>query len=318
MKPFSTYEEQVKLLKSRGLIILNDTDTTRVLERENYYNIINGYNKIFLAKDKNGNKISPETYIKYTTFEEIHSLFTFDRELRNIFIKYLLIFENSIKTKLAYRFSEKFIEPHAYLQLANFSKDELNRTLNLIAIISNIIKNKSSDRYKNPIKHYLNSHGHVPLWVLINDLTSGNVSNFYQALDEPLKDKIAKDFSLQFKREYKSNFQIPKDSIVDILKISNLIRNICAHEERLYNFVLNSPTKTKHNSNLLGIPSNKLNGNLFTMFSFLKLVLPKNDHIALKKSLDSLFNKYEKKFFVISFSEILNITGFDPNWKTYF
>jgi|SRR5690625_152950 len=318
MKPFSTYPEQIAKLKSRGLIIRNDIETTKILERENYYNIINGYKKIFLAKDSTGKNIVPETYIQYTTFEEIHSLFTFDRELRNLFLKYLLIFENTIKTRLAYRFSEKFKEPHAYLQLSNFSKREIDRVLGLIATISNVIKNKSSDKYANSIKHYLKKHGHVPLWVLVNNLTLGNISNFYQTLDESLKDTIAKDFSIQYKKEYSSRLQIPKNSILDILKISNLIRNICAHEERLYNFILDNPTRTSHNSRLLNIPQEKLIGNLFTMFSLLKLVLPKKDHIKLKRSINSLFNDYEKKFFVITFEDILQIMGFNPDWNSYF
>ncbi|GBF12575.1 abi-like protein [Tepidibacillus sp. HK-1] len=95
----------------------------RIFERENYYNVINGYKDLFLVKNQNGQPITPETYIQNTTIEEIYNLFTFDRELRNLFLKYLLIFENSIKSKLSYRFSEKFKEPHAYLLWKNYSID---------------------------------------------------------------------------------------------------------------------------------------------------------------------------------------------------
>ncbi|WP_406724882.1 Abi family protein [Virgibacillus natechei] len=93
-------------------------------------------------------------YIQNTTIEEIYSLFTFDRELRNLFLKYLLIFENSMKSKVSYRFSEKFKEPHAYLLWNSYSSSNLNQVLNLIAIISNKIKHKSSDKNNNSIKHY--------------------------------------------------------------------------------------------------------------------------------------------------------------------
>ncbi|WP_145378209.1 Abi family protein, partial [Staphylococcus epidermidis] len=83
------------------------------------------------------------------------------------------------------------------LLFKNYSNSNLNQVLNLIAIISNKIKQRSSEKNNNSIKHYLTVHGNVPLWVLVNDLTLGNISNFYQAIDDSLKDKIAKDFSLQ-------------------------------------------------------------------------------------------------------------------------
>ncbi|MFB4474966.1 Abi family protein [Oceanobacillus caeni] len=289
----------------------------RIFERENYYNVINGYKDLFLVKNKNGQVVSPETYIQNTTLEEIYSLFTFDRELRNLYLKYLLIFENSMKSKISYRFSEKFKEPHAYLLFKNYSNSNLNQVLNLIAIISNKIKQRSSEKNNNSIKHYLTVHGNVPLWVLVNDLTLGNISNFYQAIDDSLKDKIAKDFSLQYKREYGATYQIPKESIVDVLKIANLIRNLCAHEERLYNFKLHHQTRARHNSQLLSIPVNLLDGRLFTMLALLKLVLPKKEHKELKVSLEELFNSYQNKFSTIPFADILAIMGFDLNWRDY-
>lgn len=317
MKPFQTHRQQISILRARGLTINNGSTAMRIFVRENYYNVINGYKDLFLVKNKNGQVVSPETYIQNTTLEEIYSLFTFDRELRNLYLKYLLIFENSMKSKISYRFSEKFKEPHAYLLFKNYSNSNLNQVLNLIAIISNKIKQRSSEKNNNSIKHYLTVHGNVPLWVLVNDLTLGNISNFYQAIDDSLKDKIAKDFSLQYKREYGATYQIPKESIVDVLKIANLIRNLCAHEERLYNFKLHHQTRARHNSQLLSIPVNLLDGRLFTMLALLKLVLPKKEHKELKVSLEELFNSYQNKFSTIPFADILAIMGFDLNWRDY-
>lgn len=47
MKPFLTIAQQVKLLKSRGLVIANETEAGEYLLSNNYYNIINGYGKYF-------------------------------------------------------------------------------------------------------------------------------------------------------------------------------------------------------------------------------------------------------------------------------
>src|SRR5690606_37201776 len=97
--------------------------------------------------------------------------FTFDRELRMVLLKFLLVFENNIKSKIAYRFSERFKQPHAYLQMQNYNKnaDKLEKVLQLIAVLSNELSRKS--KRNGPIKHYLDQHDGVPLWVLVNYLT---------------------------------------------------------------------------------------------------------------------------------------------------
>ena len=41
MKPFKTYNQQLRILRNRGLIISNGSKAIRILERENYYTLIN-------------------------------------------------------------------------------------------------------------------------------------------------------------------------------------------------------------------------------------------------------------------------------------
>lgn len=81
MKPFKTHVEQVQILQNRGLIVQDIPAVIKILERENYYNLINGYKELFLESPKNSTV--EETYRIGTTFEEIFSLYSFDRSLRN-------------------------------------------------------------------------------------------------------------------------------------------------------------------------------------------------------------------------------------------
>ena len=51
-KTYKTYRQQLSKLRSRGMVIKQGSQGSRVmriLERENYYNIINGYNELFLT-----------------------------------------------------------------------------------------------------------------------------------------------------------------------------------------------------------------------------------------------------------------------------
>ena len=76
-KIFKTLEEQIDILKSKGLVIEDEEKAKEVLLKENYF-FINGYRHIFLDNPKN-NK-----FITGTTFEELYSMFVFDRGIRNI------------------------------------------------------------------------------------------------------------------------------------------------------------------------------------------------------------------------------------------
>ena len=51
MKEFKTYEEQIELLKTRGLKFENEEYDLNKLQEDNYYSIINGYKDLFLDKE---------------------------------------------------------------------------------------------------------------------------------------------------------------------------------------------------------------------------------------------------------------------------
>lgn len=86
-KSYKSYRQQLNILRSRGLKIgkgAQGSRAMRILERENYYNVINGYKELFLSSKSTLS--SNETFKSGTTFNEIYALYSFDRELRNIYI----------------------------------------------------------------------------------------------------------------------------------------------------------------------------------------------------------------------------------------
>ena len=112
MKEYKTFNQQLTILRNRGLIVPTDGKPKRFLEQENYYNVINGYKDLFLLKDTHGKPVEPETYLSNAHFNELKTLFLFDRELRFLFLKYLLIFENSFKTVISDRKSTRLNSSH--------------------------------------------------------------------------------------------------------------------------------------------------------------------------------------------------------------
>lgn len=322
-KPFTPIDDQLQILINRGLKIEDKEFAKDILLRENYYNVINGYKMPFLKRELNGELVNPEEYIEGCSLSEIYSLHNIDRELRLHILKYLLKFEVHFKTSCAYNFSNKYKESYSYLNLANYSneKELLSQALRNIASLSaEVNKNTNYRRRKSLyIGHYIDKHDSVPLWVLVNSLTIGNMSYFYSALDLQLKETIAKDFSKQYKRDYKSKEKVEVEALIQIVKMVNLFRNVCAHEEVLFLFKLDR--KIKSNIFMKYFKDSSIDqtdiseSDLFALILLIKLVIPKNDYLELIEGVEEILNKYREKFKVVEFDKIMSLSGFKSGWK---
>ena len=111
-KPFLDYKAQIKYLKQNHLVINDEASATTALEKVSYYGLINGQKDIF--KDPATNN-----FHSGTTFDDIYNLYLFDTELRDLFLKYILIFEKHIKSSISYHFSNIYGNDMAFYQDIN-------------------------------------------------------------------------------------------------------------------------------------------------------------------------------------------------------
>ena len=117
IKAFKTIDEQIDILKGKGLVI-DDIDYAReILLRENYF-FLSGYRHLFLKDD------GSRKFINGTNIRELYGLFTFDRQIRNILFKNILIVENNLKSILSYIVSKNHgFKEHNYLNSDIFVSD---------------------------------------------------------------------------------------------------------------------------------------------------------------------------------------------------
>ena len=114
-KEFKKLDEQIEILRNKGMIVNNPEYAADVLFRENYF-FLNGYRHLFMKSETN------KTYIPGTTFEELYSLFLFDRTFRNIMFKNILNIENNIKSIMSYHLSLRYgYHEKDYLDHHNFT-----------------------------------------------------------------------------------------------------------------------------------------------------------------------------------------------------
>jgi len=188
--------------------------------------VVNGYKSLFI--DRVATPTSDEVYKAGVTFDEIYALYQFDRELRHVFLKYLLKIETHFKTEVAHVFSREYGHDN-YLKLESFhntasdlsalkriaAQKKLSMTKDIdeikrisagenIADVTRLIGDIQQEiarqlRKRNEmVSHYMTHHGYIPMWVLVNVLTFGKVTTFFLNMKEAEKVDIARQFNLQY------------------------------------------------------------------------------------------------------------------------
>lgn len=302
-KEFKTIDEQIQILKSRNIIIENYEKTYNILMKNNYYYLINGYKDLFLD-----NTSKKEKYINGTNIEEIYALYNFDKNLKINFLKYLLLIENEINTYIAYEFSKSYGHKN-YLIPENFNNSDSKKSL-----INKFIDDVNLEiqyQYKNSnemIIHYLDNYKYIPLWVLVRILSFGKISKFYSLMKSKEQNAISRKYNLRI-----HEFKI-------ILHNLTLIRNICAHDEKLYDIRMKSRISSTIYHKKLNI-GNK-NGNyqfatrdLFSIVIIFKILLEKRDFDCFYKELIKDIQKLQKSIITVKIKDILNRMGFPENYK---
>lgn len=241
-KEFKTIGQLVELLESRN--VRTDEDTANILRRESYYAVVNGYKGPFLDRDAMQSS-DDDVYKDGTTFRQIYDLFLFDRDLRAAVFPYLIRAETILKNAVVYAFCDHYREHEAYLDRSNYvsakdmlvpasfdgNKSKEHRT-NLNRLMRRLNDKLDPDKGKlRPfVKHYLDSYGSVPLWVLQNDLTFGNIAHFYQ-----LQKRGVQNEACRIVRQVAGHGA--RIGARELLRVFNVLvdfRNICAHDDRLY------------------------------------------------------------------------------------
>jgi len=151
----------------------------------------------------------------------------------------------------------------------------------------------------------IEKYNNVPFWILTNVMTFGGITNFYKVMKENEKEYIAKKY-----------FRIKATDLENFMEIMNSFRNICAHDERLYDTV--SKTSIPDNDIIdyfnrqLRCSINKKS--VFSLLIGLCCLLSSGDSTDLVDELEREFDTLESKLKSIKIDAIYEITGFNRQW----
>ena len=300
-KIFKTIDEQIEILRSKGMVFEDYDKAREILMRENYF-FLNGYRSPFLM---NGTK----RFIEGTTFEELYSLFTFDRFFRNIIFKNVLIVENNYKSIYSYVLSKKYgYKEKDYLNINNFDRSkEKNRQIN--DLLRKLKRQIRINGYQHQAtSHYINNYGYIPMWVGVKVLSFGLMSELFTILKSEDRKEIADYYNLS------------PEKIENYMSILANYRNLCAHEDILFNHETQKTIADTTFHLQLGIPKvddEYIYGkhDIFALLIILKELLTTDDFKMMMNEICYEIDKLSSKLKVIDVSKVLYRRGFPENYK---
>ena len=300
-KEFKTLNEQIEILKEKGLIINNPEYAKDVLFRENYF-FLNGYRHLFMRSNVD------KRYIDGATFEELYSVFLFDRTFRNILFKNILIVENNIKSIISYQLSIKYgYKEKDYLVPKNFTtnKEKSRQVSDILKKMKRQINFNASQH--SATSHYVNNYGYIPLWVLVKVLSFGIVGELYSILKKEDQLGISEIYSLDI------------DTLSNYLTILSNYRNLCAHEDIVFCNKTQREVEDNKYHKLLHIPimdDEYIYGknDLFALILVLKRMLNRDDFSNFMEEIKHNIDNLDLNLHSIKIDKVLDNMGFPKNY----
>lgn len=300
-KEFRTLDEQVDILRNKNLIINNPDEVKDILLRENYF-FISGYRYLFYNENRK--------FIQGTTFEELYAAFLFDRNLRNVLFKNLLVVENNIKSIISYQLSKKYgYMEKDYLDPKNFTQD-IKESRRVEDVLNKMKRQIRINGEKHTATfHYMTKYKYVPLWILVKVISFGLINELFGILKEEDKEEIARLYN------------IDKDTLKVYIQLLSNYRNLCAHEDMVYDhktqtFINDTVYHKKMNIELdeFGVYKNGKN-DLFAIVIIFKQMLQKERFKEFIKEINAAFDIFSNSVNTITVEKLMERMGFPENYK---
>lgn len=218
-----TLEEQILLLRNRGMEFGDEQFARECLSRISYFRL-----KYYWTDMRDTD--TEHDFLEGSTFESVISRYEFDRKLRLILFEAVETIEVALRTKIIYHMSKAAGNGLWYLDSSLFERQDYFEDFVLDL-------KYEFDRSTEPFaKEYISKHpnwdcdsfnGDNPdSWMILEAATFGTLSKMYKNLKSqlPQRSKVANDFGLYSSKELSS-----------WLEAISVLRNIIAHHSRLWN-----------------------------------------------------------------------------------
>ena len=216
-KPYTSPQDLVSLLQSRGLAISDTARAERYLEYIGYYRL-SAYMYPLLQMPK-----EQHVYKTGASFDQVLMLYRFDKKLRLLIFNEIEKIEVAVRSAIVNSGSEFTGDPFWMTNSANFASHKA--FLKTMELIDHEIQRSREDFIVHFKQTYTDAY--PPAWILAEILPFGVMTNIYSNIKKPqLKKRISLKFGLQV------------DPFNSWLTIVTLTRNSCCHHARVWKNVM--------------------------------------------------------------------------------
>ena len=233
-RPWKAFEEQIDLLKSRGMIIDEQDSALHYLKNLGYYRLSAywyPFRSFELKQDPATSSIEyirQDNFVPNTYFNDAVELYLFDKKLRLFLFDALEYIEVAIRVDIAHLLGKrnKFAH-HSIKEFHNGFAHKKNRHTGNTKYEDwhnkyGSLLNRSKEDF---VKHYRQKHGNdLPIWVAIEAWDFGAMSQLYAMMKAQDKEVIAVKYGVNEGKIFES-----------WLRSLNYLRNLVAHHSRVWN-----------------------------------------------------------------------------------
>lgn len=231
--------------------VLNDIDIHEFIRQFNldymktrprqdiYEKILRDIAKKYSYETKNASIASLETMIKEhkyllhiynpnTHLEDFVRMYQFEHSQRNLLLKYVLRIEEDIKTIVTNTLNNEGKRPNFLLDIDNYNLKEKRSIESLIKVLK-----KNQNENSNPIQRKKEQNLVPPFWVLINELTLGELIMVIRNFTNDIKTKILLNLTSHFTQHQTPNVK-EANKFLSLLNDIGVFRNQLAHNNPIY------------------------------------------------------------------------------------
>lgn len=295
-KNFLSVTQLIQKLKDAGMTIDSNETAEMALTTIGYYRL-KGYS--FHLIDS-----STKKYVTGTNLSDVLRLYLFDSELSNLLFSYLSQIEIALRSRLVNAF--QITQDALVLDDPSVFKDKKTFWKNQSTIASEI--SRSNDVF---IKHNFNNHdGAIPIWAAVEVMSFGTISKSIKNMktgNNSAFSELIKNY--KFQNTNGCDVNPSKKMFTSWIQAASIMRNICAHNGRIYNRTISTRPQLIY-SDIIN-PQPQYNG-LYQIMLSMKYLRPTEDSWAVFiTDFKQLLNKY---------SDICDIRklNFPSDWESHF
>lgn len=302
-KEFLKYNQQMKLLRDKKGIYCKGSFDKSILCRAGYFNLVNGYKDPFVSgRDCEDNRI----YISGTDIKELYSLKQFDFELRMLLFKYIVMIEEDVRTLAAHRFDEcNLNSKYSWFDVAAY--DPKSNAQDIVKTISKAYMDVSNSNQEY-VKFYMDEHKVIPTWIMIKVIKFSTFIDFLKLSKPEVKNSICLLYGMIDEENKNKKYQ--HKILISSLHLMRVIRNICAHNERLYAYKRSDGRVLTPYFDMMSTGYMKVRDQkIIDLIVFMKYYLPNEEYMYLIEEIKSLLSKLKDKVNPVAFDRVRGSLG---------